>query len=139
MVPPSAKGAAEVLYDSAATLRLVDCALRDLDATDDASTGLSPAAATGARDALVEEGHRQLLGVLDSLRQGRSVLQRAAGDAHVGASQAGRGTASDEMGNASAILDEVEQRLAAIVSAFEPIAAPAASSTRPEGLEPPTF
>lgn len=90
MKPPS-----ELLYDSEAALRLVDGALQDIGdiGVDEAqqgalrqvpngahaATGLAPLGLVALSD-LMARGYREILGVLDSLRQSRHFLERATVD-----------------------------------------------------------
>jgi chemotaxis regulatin CheY-phosphate phosphatase CheZ len=87
----SAKQPSELLYDSEATLRLVDTAIQDMgDLEQDDASPLEARlrAAIGAADGtglgltglsdLLAKGYAEILGVLDSLRQSRSLLERAA-------------------------------------------------------------
>lgn len=90
MTPP--KQPSELLYDSEATLRLVDSAILDMGELGDASE--EPTLHERMRHALAKEpsstiglvglsdllarGYNEILGVLDSLRQGRHLLERAA-------------------------------------------------------------
>ena len=86
------KQPSELLYDSEATLRLVDSAILEMgELGDPAAEGVAP---TGEHDAiptgagatiglvglsdLLARGYNEILGVLDSLRQGRHLLERAA-------------------------------------------------------------
>jgi chemotaxis regulatin CheY-phosphate phosphatase CheZ len=87
----SAKQPSELLYDSEATLRLVDNAIQDMGELDhDDATSLEDRVASaisasngtalglvGLSD-LLAKGYAEILGVLDSLRQSRNLLERAA-------------------------------------------------------------
>lgn len=87
----SSKTPGELLYDSEATLRLVDSALREIAgqphaASSPDSTSLPPELGLTAAAQILEQGYRELTAVLDSLRQSRSLLERATLDklAHTG-------------------------------------------------------
>ena len=89
----SAKDPSELLYDSEATLRLVDTAIQDMGDIDaeeetsiehqvriamsrNSSGGHTPIGLLGISDLLVR-GYAEILGVLDSLRQSRDLLETA--------------------------------------------------------------
>ncbi|MCC6928882.1 MAG: hypothetical protein IT359_07840 [Gemmatimonadaceae bacterium] len=87
----SAKQPIELLYDSEATLRLVDTAIQEMGELDAetapsveqrlrtamSQTPGSPLGLVGLSD-LLARGYAEILGVLDSLRQSRHLLERAA-------------------------------------------------------------
>jgi chemotaxis regulatin CheY-phosphate phosphatase CheZ len=88
----TAKQPSELLYDSEATLRLVDSAILDMGelgaAAEEPSMQermngalakgtASPIGLVGLSD-LLARGYSEIIGVLDSLRQGRHLLERAA-------------------------------------------------------------
>lgn len=85
----SPKQPSELLYDSEATLRLVDTAIQDmgeLDADEPqsieqrlrASLTPSPSMGLSGLSDMLARGYAEILGVLDSLRQSRHLLERAA-------------------------------------------------------------
>ena len=120
----SAKPPSELLYDSEATLRLVDSAIEeigDLGSDDsrpaaqrDASSLVqqSPLLGPAGQSDLLAWGHSEILGVLDSLRQSRQVLERGTQD-----------ITSQQLAYASAVMSAMEARLTTIARAFEPAAA----------------
>lgn len=197
----TSKTPGELLYDSEAALRLVDSAIQDMGdppATPDAAPA-PPDLGLSAAAQILERGYREITAVLDSLRQSRSLLERATLDkiSHTGSklrevSSATETAATDilngidrantlidgldacaetddreraaalranlrdelfavmghmqfqditaqQLAYASAVLDEVEARLATIAHAFEvphvgTLAAPA--STAPQTFDP---
>ncbi len=192
----TSKTPGELLYDSEAALRLVDSAIQDMGDSATPATDVStarPGAGLSAAAQILERGYREITAVLDSLRQSRSLLERATLDklSHTGSklrevSSATETAATDilngidranalvdgldacaetddreqaaalranlrdelfavmghmqfqditaqQLAYASAVLDEVEARLAAIAHAFE---VPHASKPA-EGLEAP--
>lgn len=107
----------ELLYDSEAALRLVDCAISDLDAADQP---VGPAAAwqpsPDVTDAVSPLGHagRELARVLDSLRHSRALLVQS------GHRQSpSRDLTSEQLAYATAVIENVEARLDAIARAFD--------------------
>lgn len=109
--------AQEVLYESEATLRLVDQEIHDL-------RGSAPAclADIGAEElaAMLERIDQQIRGVQHVVRETRASLDR------VNAQATPDTDAAPIVGRASSALDDVEQRLASILRAIDPDAAFAA-------------
>jgi hypothetical protein len=120
----SAKPPSELLYDSEATLRLVDSAIEeigDLGSDDsrpaaqrDASSLVqhSPPVGPVGQSDLIAWGHSEILGVLDALRQSRHFLERGTQD-----------LTGQQLAYASAVLSAMEARLTTIARAFESSAA----------------
>lgn len=73
-----ARPAHELLYDSEATLRLVDTALASLDVPHAKGDGEPHPLGLLALMQLLERGHREITGLLSSLRQSRDLLERRA-------------------------------------------------------------
>jgi len=147
----SAKQPGQLLYDSEATLRLVDSAMLEFgesgearqskDAADDiASASMSAMAGLSQR---FERGYNELIVVLDNLRRSRSLLDRwvsnRGGEDHVGARRESSTTEVGSSGFASAVLLDLEQRLVAIARVLDPAMPDAARQCAgPHGL-PTTF
>jgi hypothetical protein len=115
----------DLLYDTEATLRLVDSAIEDIRELDPrgpdyhsgpakwaASREPASGSALGARglSEMVDRGYHEAMGVLDKVRESRSALARMAGDP----TTSGDGTLRE-----SAALAELEIRLVALVTRLE--------------------
>ena len=130
------KQPSELLYDSEATLRLVDSAIQDMGdigAEDDAPAEpgvrvAMPPSTTGAsaalaRSALLVHGYAEILGVLDSIRQSRGFLEHSTIDTpQLQLPDIMR----QQLDYATSVLNDVEARLAQIARTIDPKALGAA-------------
>lgn len=73
----SQKTPGDLLYDSEAALRLVDSALEALGESPSTPAGSPNARSSISTASLLELGHREITGILDSLRQSRAVIEKA--------------------------------------------------------------
>jgi hypothetical protein len=98
----TARHASELLYDSEAALRLVDSAIDEI-----RQPQLSE---------ILARGYAEVVSVLGSLRESRAVLQRPA----VGALS--QDVTTHQLDHASAVLTDMEGRLAMLASVLDPAA-----------------
>jgi hypothetical protein len=125
----TARPANELLYDSEAALRLVDSAIEDIRDAGPRDPGVDADPASEARlrtliangslgspglPQVVERGYSEIVSVLGSLRESRSALERAAA--------AGNQSTTQQLSYASAVLHEMESRLAGLAAIFDPTA-----------------
>ena len=96
------KNADELLYDTEAALRLVDSAISEIGDGPEHEAADLPASPTelGAAVEVLNRGHREIAGVLASLRQSRTQLERL--------------TPGLQLAYACAVIDDAECMLSAV-------------------------
>jgi hypothetical protein len=142
----NAKQPGQLLYDSEATLRLVDSAILEFGEVgenrhaSDAAGGSAPAPVARTSQRL-ERGYSELIVLLDNLRRSRSLLERwtltRGARAHAGSPDVSGAADPGASGFASAVLLDLEQRLLAIVRILDP-ATPVAAGQQAEPFALPT-
>ena len=122
----NSKQPGQLLYDSEATLRLVDSAMREFGEPEESrKSSVAPVVPASAPtlglvafSQQLERGYNELIVVLEDLRQSRALLERSTVESF-GHTQF-EDIASQQLEQASAVLQDLEQRLAAILRVFNP-------------------